>query len=255
MQAKTQETTTMKTTRLLTAVLLAIGPWMAHAAPAKSELISGVNDVQFASASEQPFLGSGFVIEHEGRYFGVTAKHVLLMRNGGPPATTDVAGELGHWNLRDPRSRETLAFGPLLNGDPAEAVTPDVLKLDTLLFELKNPGPFKALHLAAAEPKAGDTLRAIGCSYATEASCAQDQYAGKFIERQGSNLLIDLGEQSLEQMFGLSGAPVLNSAGEVVGIVSNALPDAKGTPRFAPVDIVYLRTLLNTVASEASEPG
>ncbi|MCB1611951.1 MAG: trypsin-like peptidase domain-containing protein [Xanthomonadales bacterium] len=245
----------MKTTRLLTAVLLAIGPWMAHAAPAKSELISGVNDVQFASASEQPFLGSGFVIEHEGRYFGVTAKHVLLMRNGGPPATTDVAGELGHWNLRDPRSRETLAFGPLLNGDPAEAVTPDVLKLDTLLFELKNPGPFKALHLAAAEPKAGDTLRAIGCSYATEASCAQDQYAGKFIERQGSNLLIDLGEQSLEQMFGLSGAPVLNSAGEVVGIVSNVLPDAKGTPRFAPVDIVYLRTLLNTVASEASEPG
>ncbi len=245
----------MKTTRLLTAVLLAIGPWMANAAAAKSELISGVNDVQFASASEQLFLGSGFVIEHEGRYFGVTAKHVLLMRNGGPPATTDVAAALGHWNLRNPRSRETLAFGPLLNGDAAEAVTPEVLKLDTLLFAVKNPGPFKALHLASSEPQAGDTLQAIGCSYATEASCAQDRYSGKLIGRQGANLLIDLGEPSLEQMFGLSGAPVLNSAGEVVGIVSNVLPDAGGTPRFAPVDITYLRSLLSKLAPEGSEPG
>jgi hypothetical protein len=245
----------MKTPRLLTAVLLALGPWFAYAAPASSHLISGVNDVQFTSASEQPFLGSGFVIEHEGRYFGVTAKHVLLMRNGGPPANTAVAKELVHWNLRDPRSQEILAFGPLLNGDAAEALTPEVLKLDTLLFEVKNPGPFKALHLASVGPEAGDTLQAIGCSYATEATCAQDQYTGQFIGRQGHNLLIDLGEQSLEQMFGLSGAPVLNAAGEVVRIVSNVLPDAAGTPRFAPVDIAYLRSLLSEVAAAATEPG
>lgn len=239
----------MHTTRMLAALLLALSPWVANAKATTPELISGVNDVQFASSSEQAFLGSGFVVEHRGRYYGVTAKHVLLMRNGGPPATTDVAAELGHWSLRDPRSRATLAFGRLLNGNPAEPVTPDVLKRDTLIFEVRNPGPFKALRLASKEPRKGDTLQAIGCAYATEATCAQDRYTGTYIERQGANLLIDLGEQSLDKMFGLSGAPVLNSAGEVVGIVSNVLPDSGGTPRFAPVDVTYLRTLLNAADS------
>jgi S1-C subfamily serine protease len=220
----------------------------AHAKTA-SALIAGVNDVQFTAQPEQRFLGSGFVIEHEGNLYGVTAKHVLLMRKDGPPANTDIQSELSHWQLRDPRSKATLAFGRLLSGDASEPVDPEVLKHDSLLFELADAGPFKPLHLAKHEPKAGDLLRAIGCSYASESSCAQDVYSGRLVERQGPNLLIDLGAQPLDTMFGLSGAPVLNEAGELVGIVSNVLPDASGTPRFAPVDIAYLRTLLKNAKS------
>ncbi|MGE4072580.1 MAG: serine protease [Lysobacterales bacterium] len=219
------------------------------AAAARAPLTSGVNDVQFASAREQAFLGSGFVIEHQGRLFGVTAKHVLLMREGGPPEHTDIQPQLEHWRLRDPRSRETLEFGRLLNGSATEAVDLEVLKRDTLVFELGSAGPFKPLHLASSAPKPGERLHAVGCSYATETSCAQDVYAGEMLERQGVNLLIDLGAQSLETMFGLSGAPVLNEAGELVGIVSNVLPDASGKPRFAPVDISYLRRIIETQAT------
>jgi hypothetical protein len=214
-----------------------------------SELISGVNDVKFADQTEQRFLGSGFVIEHQGHLYGVTAKHVLLMRKGGPPANTDVQSQLAHWRLRDPRGENTLAFGRLINGRASEPVDPEVLKRDSLLFELADAGPFKPLHLAEHEPKVGERLHAVGCSYSTEATCAQDAYAGKLVERQGDNLLIDLGAQPLDTMFGLSGAPVLNEAGELVGIVSNVLPDATGKPRFAPVDIAYLRTLLKNVKS------
>jgi S1-C subfamily serine protease len=220
----------------------------AHAKPA-STLFSGVNDVQFTAQPEQRFLGSGFVIEHDGHLYGVTAKHVLLMRKDGPPANTDIQSELSHWQLRDPRSKATLAFGRLLNGDASEPVDAAVLKRDSLLFELADAGPFKPLQLAKHEPRAGDRLRAIGCSYASESSCAQDVYSGTLVERQGPNLLIDLGAQPLDAMFGLSGAPVLNDAGELVGLVSNVLPDASGKPRFAPVDIAYLRTLLKNAKS------
>lgn len=225
----------------------------AHAGNAS--LTTGINTVQFGTGAEQPFLGSGFVIEHAGHLYGVTAKHVLLMRAGGPPASTDVQSELSHWRLRDPRSDAQLAFGPLLNGDRQEAVTEDVLKRDTLLFDLPAAGDFKPLRLAASAPKLGERLHAVGCSYDTEQTCAQDSYAGVLLERQGHNLLIDLGSQDLGAMFGLSGAPVLNESGEVVGIVSNVLPDATGTPRFAPVDTAYLKELLSQQSARSDLPG
>jgi hypothetical protein len=216
-------------------------------ASSPSTLTAGVNDVQFGTQAEQRFLGSGFVIEHDGHLYGVTAKHVLLMRKEGPPANTDIQSDLDHWQLRDPRSKATLGFGRLLNGDASEPVDAEVLKHDSLLFELTDAGPFKPLHLAKHEPRAGERLHAVGCSYSSEATCAQDVYAGDLVGKQGPNLLIDLGAQPLDTMFGLSGAPVLNEAGELVGIVSNVLPDASGKPRFAPVDTAYLRTLLKNV--------
>jgi hypothetical protein len=60
------------------------------------------------------------------------------------------------------------------------------------------------------------------------------------------NLLMDLGAQPLRQLFGLSGSPLLNQAGELVGMVSNILPDASGKMRFAPIDTRQLRELLTT---------
>ncbi len=236
----------MNSRQLLAAAILALTSLGSQSAPAAAPpLIAGVNDVRFNGSAEQAFLGSGFVIEHQGRWYGVTAKHVLLMRKDGPPTSTDIQGQLDHWRLRDPRSQDALEFGPLVNGNAAEAVDLGVLKLDALVFELEDAGPFTPLRLATTRPERGDRLHAVGCAYASEATCAQDTYAGNFLEQQGPNLLIDLGDQSLDAMFGLSGAPVLNEAGELVGIVSNVMPDASGEPRFAPVDVEYLREVLD----------
>jgi hypothetical protein len=223
------------------AAVLALGAGVCQAA---TPLYSGVNDVQFQGAEEQRFLGSGFVLAHQGKLYGVTAKHVLLMRKGGPPAHTDVQPLLAHWKLRDPRGATSLSFGRLLNGDAKESVTPAVLQRDILLFELKDAGGFTPLRLAGADPKPGERLSAVGCSYETEATCAQDRWDSRFLERKGVNLLADMSPELLRGGFGLSGAPVLNEAGELVGVVSNVMPDAKGTPRFAPVDTAYLRELL-----------
>jgi hypothetical protein len=246
----------MSFSRMLKLLILGVLPIASLVAHAEQvSLTTGINTVQFGSAAEQAFLGSGFVIEHQGRLYGVTAKHVLLMRAGGPPANTDVQSEISHWRLRDPRSDAQLAFGRLLNGDEHEAVNEDVLKRDTLLFDLPAAGDFKPLRLAARDPEPGERLHAVGCSYDTEATCAQDHYTGVLLERQGHNLLIDLGSQDLQAMFGLSGAPLLNESGELVGIVSNVLPDAAGNPRFAPVDTAYLQELLRRQSAKSRLPG
>lgn len=237
--------------RIFPVLLAALAGLVAPPLRAATPLLSGVNDVQFRGADEQRFLGSGFVLEHEGRLYGVTAKHVLLMRRNGPPASTDIQPLLARWTLRDPRGGASLSFGRVLNGDAQEAVTPRVLERDILLFELSDAGGFTPLRLALAEPKPGDRLSAVGCSYARETSCAQDRFESRFLERKGANLLAEMDARLLRDGFGLSGAPVLNEAGELVGVVSNVMPDASGTPRFAPLDTAYLRELLRQQAKQS----
>ena len=237
----------MKFRTLAASILAAAGPLLAQTAPAQT-MLAGVSDIQFTGGIEQRFLGSGFVLEHQGRLYGVSAKHVLLMHKGAPLASTDIQPSLQHWRLRDPRSQEVGAvkFGRLLNGDPTETMTEKVLERDYFLFELTDAAGFKPLRLAAQAPKVGDVLKAVGCTYATEKTCAQDIYSGSVVGHQGDNLLMDMGAQPLRQLFGLSGSPLLNQAGELVGMVSNILPDASGKMRFAPIDTRQLREILET---------
>ena len=241
----------MKLNTLLLTLLAAAAPFLAHSSPVTTALISGVNDVQFSGANEQRCLGSGVVLEHRGRLFGVTAKHVLLMHKGAPLASTDIQPTLDHWRLRDPRGAgpNGLKFGRLLNGNGAEAMTEKVLERDFFVFELADAGGFTPLRLSSQEPKIGDVLQAVGCSYKTEKTCAQDVYSGSVVGRNGDNLLMDLGPQPLRQLFGLSGSPLLNATGELVGMVSNILPDAAGTMRFAPIDTRQLREFLKTYSA------
>ena len=96
----------MKLRTLALSLIAAAMPLLAQASSSTPVLLAGVSDVQFSGGSEQRFLGSGFVLEHQGRLYGVTAKHVLLMHKGAPLANTDIQTSLQHWRLRDPRSQE-----------------------------------------------------------------------------------------------------------------------------------------------------
>ena len=65
-------------------------------------------------------------------------------------------------------------------------------------------------------------------------------------------MLIDLemSSEELNTLRGLSGAPVVNSKNEVVGIVSNIIPDQEsGTVYFAPFTIVPVLNYLNKINS------
>jgi hypothetical protein len=236
--------------RLAAALLLACTPPLvaapAHAAPRHA----GINVVDLRGAEPQHHLGNGFVIEHEGRHFGVTAKHVLLMARGTTLASTDLRHVLERWTLQHLHGdQDALELGRPLNGAADEPLDIGVLQRDALVFALAAPHPgFAVLRLAVAPARPGDRVRAVGCSYARAATCREDEYAGTVLGQSGANLLVDLGEQPLDQLFGLSGAPVLNARDEVVGIVSNVMPDAQGTPRFAPVNTDYLREVLRAQA-------
>ena len=219
--------------------------WACSATTAATQL-SGINDVEFIGTEPQSHLGNGFVIEYEGQHFGVTAKHVLLMASKSGLKNTDINIRLKSWALK-PNKNETaqIRFGEVINGDAQETLDERVLLEDVLVFEVEQIGSFRPIRLAKTPAQPGDKVRTVGCSYQRAKECVQDEYVGQVVGRRGPNLLIDLGAHLPNTLFGLSGAPVMNAQGELVGIVSNMLPDDNGIERFAPVDIEYLKDVLS----------
>ncbi len=213
---------------------------------ARWPLIAGINSISFLdSTRNNTFVGSGFVLRHAGRLYGVTAKHVLLV--AGHPALKSInPGPLMRsWTMRAANSTQpAVAFGRLLNADSTETLGIEVLERDALVFALEQSGPFTPLTMASEALKPGDSVFVAGCSYQTEKTCTQNTLAGVYVETVGVNLLIDLGETALAEMGGMSGGPVINVRGELVGITSRSLTDSRGVVRFAPVDLTYLRAVL-----------
>lgn len=235
----------MRKSVLALTAFAALASAVSHADSPSFPLLSGRNAVSFADAQyDSDYIGMGFVVEHRGRYYGVTAKHVLLVVNHPQIKQVDPGAQLSSWQMTAVEPQSALEFGALLNADPAEALDMAVLERDALVFALTDPGPFTPIKLSAKAPQAGEPLYALGCTFATQDRCSQDVYAGRMLEAAEHNLLLDMAEVDPASLRGLSGGPVVNADGELVGIVSNVLPDAGGTPRFAPAKLDYLREVL-----------
>jgi len=217
------------------------------AATPEFPLVSGRNAVSFDDSQfNNDYIGMGFVLDYQGQLYGVTAKHVLLVVNHPQIKHVDPAPVLRSWQMSSPET--TLELGQLLNADATEALDMSVLERDALVFRVTDPGPFTPIKLSANPPAIGEELFALGCTFASADDCTQDVYAGRLLQTTEHNLLLDLDQVEPGSLRGLSGGPVVNAEGELVGIVSNVMPDADGVARFAPANLDYLRSVLNRLA-------
>lgn len=211
----------------------------------------GINAVTFRdSTAAKDFIGSGFVLRHGSRLFAITVKHVLLVAGHPALRTVDPARVIDQWLLVAPRSDAApLLLGTPLNANADEPLDLGVMQRDALVFQLTSAGPFKALELASRPPQPGDTITAWGCTYRTIQRCTQLSFPGVYLGEQGAHSLVDLGDVPLTTIGGLSGGPVLDRHGHVVGIVSQVLRDSAGVMRFAPARLDYLREVLGSTGA------
>lgn len=210
--------------------------------------ISGINRIHFRDhRHNQDFAGNGFLLEYEGTTYAITAKHVLLLARTPDMHAVDLAGTGVQWTIHPNGSPGAgVELGELLNADPDEKLDPSVIERDWLIFAVQeNRSSLRALRLRERPLPHGSDVYVLGCAYARAADCRQDALRGTVIPTPDGRLLVDLADADMGALGGLSGAPVVDSEGALVALVSNLAPHpTEARDVLAPARLDQLRERL-----------
>lgn len=220
------------------------------AANATQQQFSGINKVTFNDTQyNNPFAGNGFLINFKDKLFAVTVKHALMVAKTPSLTSVYLQDELKEWRIHpNKNSNSYVTLGKLLNADKTEPIDDKILFKDWLVFEVKeNNSNLAILELRDTPLKVGELLTAYGCTYATQETCSQDKYQGKFIQAEFNNLRVAPFKDV--EIAGLSGSPVLDEHNKVVGIVSTVRESISGDGfDHTPASLNYLREILNKLS-------
>ena len=169
-----------------------------------------------------PVAPCGFLLDTGKEILAVTAKHVLTYFKSEAMTTVSFADRLKSW-VMFPKNNpaDTVVVDALLNEDPAESIDRRVPSaVDWLLFSIKSKSDhIQPLKFRTDPLRAGEKVYIIGWRY-SDKDCPQVVYEGNYIESSDGSVIISTDLLSDNKMPGLSGAPVVDSDGLLIGIMS-----------------------------------
>lgn len=193
-----------------------------------------INNVSYLDSSfDNSNAANGFLVEYKNQTYGVTAKHVLLISKTDKMEFVDFEGDLKEWKMH-PKDDSTsfVIMDELLNPNRKDSLTWNYLFSnwntydDWLIFSVKeNKTNHKPLIFRNKPLEKGEDLFAIGWTY-RDTLGAQRMYEYKFQETEGNYLNL-LQINGPEYLGGLSGAPIVDKKGKIVGLVTSANEDEK----------------------------
>ena len=201
-----------------------------------------INNVSFKDSSfDNPNASNGFLVQHEKNTYAITAKHILMISKTDKMQFVDFEGDLKQWKMHPKNDASSyVLMDQLLNTNRKDSLSWDYMFTnwetydDWLVFSIKEnktkhrPLKFRTEPLAKGEP-----LYAVGWSY-SDTTGTQRIYEYTFDETEGNyhNLLQVKGPKKLG---GLSGAPVVDEKGKLVGLVTSGGEDEKTKEVFLQV--------------------
>jgi hypothetical protein len=198
------------------------------------------NRIDFVDSNfDQPRFSCGFLIKHKADTFAVTAKHLLKIIKPAEMKTLTFDGYIKNWILYPLDKKEQMVTtDKLLNEDKSQSLSDNsTYNQDWLLFSIKtNHSQVKPLELRTTALTPGEKVYVIGWTRKMEAG-SQRVYEFEYYKSIGNRILLkDLIVP--EQFGGLSGAPVVDKQGLVIGIVSGATNDPNTNKKyFSPCSI------------------
>jgi hypothetical protein len=210
-------------------------------------LTTMINDVTFKDSKyDKSNVGCGFLLKYNNDTFAITAKHILIIAKTDSMKTTNFEGGLKQWTMYPKNAPEqTVIMEELLNEDTTDSLSWEYLMkaknyYDFLIFKIKkNDSNVKPLELSKSTPMKGDTLYNLGWSY-KDIEGPQRIYMHTFLESKGANFNMRK-INAPENGGGLSGSPVINSRGQLVGIISGMDEDPITKEEFySPCHTSYL---------------
>ena len=195
------------------------GSWMTRP-QAEWPQLALVNQIDYEE-KHHPVAGCGFLLEFEAETVAATAKHVLTYFKSSEMDSVDFKGTLKSWKMF-PKDHPAyvVVVDELINQDADESITDIPCGKDWLLFTVKKRSKkIQPLRLRTTPLEEGEPIYLIGWRY-TEKDCPQVVYDGKFVRMEKDSVCITVPKLIENTIPGLSGAPVIDGKGYVIGIMS-----------------------------------
>lgn len=201
--------------------------------------IALVNEIEYVD-KHHPIAGCGFLLDTGSDTLAVTAKHVLKYFKSETMQSISFGSTLETWKMYPKGNPDDFVIiDRLLNEDSEESLDDIPSPRDWLLFTIREKSPqIQPLRLRQTPLVKGEPIYIVGWRY-SDKNCRQRIYAGNFERLDESCVLVSTEELSDNTMPGLSGAPVIDAQGDVIGLMSRK---AGKLERLAPID--YPRRLL-----------
>lgn len=189
--------------------------------------IALVNKIEFNDKQlDQQRFGCAFLLQYNNEIFAVTAKHLLQVIKPKEMKTLSFKSHIKSWSLYvlDKKS-ELVRTDSLLNENKSENLNDkSSYNNDWLVFSIKNNDTkVKALSIRKTPLTVGEKLYVIGWTRTME-SGPQRVYEFEYYKTIKNRILLK--DIAVPDKFGgLSGAPVVDENGELVGVVSNGTED------------------------------
>lgn len=199
--------------------------------------ITLLNKIQFYDTSlNQSKFACGFLLKYNDDSFAITAKHIIKVIKPATMTTLSFGTVIKEWSLFPlEKQNEQVVTGTLINEDKTQLLEDkSTYNDDWLIFSIKtNQTNVKALEVRTTALIPGEKLYVIGWTRKME-SGPQRVYEFEYHKTIKNRILL---KDILvpEQFGGLSGAPLVDEQGKVVGIVSNGTVDPEtGKKYFSP---------------------
>lgn len=214
------------------------------------EGITLVNKIDFFDSKlNQSKFGCGFLLKYNNETFAVTAKHLLKFIKPESMKTLTFENNIKSWSLYPLENKsEIVTCGKLLNENKSEDLDAKATyDNDWLVFLIKeNLSKVKPIEIRTTPLIVGEKLYVVGWTRKME-SGKQRVYEFEYYKTIGNSILLK--EIIVPEKFGgLSGAPLIDEKGFLVGIVSGGTNDPDTDKKyFSPCSIKSLTSFLNTI--------
>lgn len=181
--------------------------------------IAMINEIRYTDV-DHPSAACGFLLDTGDAIVAVTAKHVLRYFKSDAMDSVSFRGTLSSWRMfpKNAPSHVTV-LGELINEDESEPLERIDSAEDWLLLTVrKRAEGVQPLRFRQTPMEKGETVYVVGWRYPDTGP--QRILEGKYVRSERSSLLISVPELTGNTIPGLSGSPVIDAHGYLIGLMS-----------------------------------
>jgi hypothetical protein len=201
--------------------------------------ITMINQIEYTDKFH-PIAGCGFLLDTGDEILAATAKHVMVFFKSDSMKSVSFDNTLVRWKMFPKNNPDdSVILDQLINEDKQEPLEHIPSERDWLLFSIKEKSPnIQPLKFRTEPLREGETVYIIGWRY-SDKNCPQVVYEGNFVRAEEGSFLISTKELADNTMPGLSGSPVIDADGYLLGLMSQ-----KAEKLERPSSLEYPKTIL-----------